>query len=118
MLGRALVRLLRRIPTAPGNTPAGAGWAEDDKAPAPSLFQPLRSRASKLEASSPRAGSARARHFPQSLRSPYATIGRHGGKPMTILRATRREFAAPLGGAAACRRRCAEFADGLAHLPV
>ena len=31
----------------------------------------------------------------------YATIRRHGGKPMTILRVTRREFGAALGGAAA-----------------
>ena len=33
--------------------------------------------------------------------TPYATIGRHGGKPMTILGVTRREFVAALGGAAA-----------------
>jgi putative tryptophan/tyrosine transport system substrate-binding protein len=33
--------------------------------------------------------------------SSYATIGRHGGKPMRVLRVTRREFVVALGGAAA-----------------
>jgi len=32
--------------------------------------------------------------------SPYATIARHGERPMTILRVTRREFVVALGGAA------------------
>jgi Haem-degrading len=35
--------------------------------------------------------------------SPYATIARHGGKPMTILRVTRRKFMAALGCTAAVR---------------
>jgi len=39
--------------------------------------------------------------LPLSNPTPYATIGRLGGKPMTILRVTRRDFVAALGSAAA-----------------
>ena len=37
---------------------------------------------------------------------------------MTILRVTRREFVAALGGAGACRSEVRRIADGLAPLPV